>query len=308
MSADCPRSPVAGLHATLSSVSPSAINCEIAVLPLELLLSLQRSHFLLVGKTIQVSKEPGAGYNVISNGQVKVDGQECNLVNCIQRKITLTSHKEYRNLQETILSKPMVLFTSVKLTEGSTKDTVYAIIVNTRHPRLRQEIEDSMKDVTASEVGASYVLQFTLQKTVQSYFSLKEGYKMHGLDLDFTCEFKCDSFDVFHWLGRITKTKELNGKILDLSCITEDEKCKVKKLLDNMSASNVQIESISQQSPGAVSSFHTGSSEDEVFSSSQVQPYAKRTSVKETSSSQLPVVNEKSYLLQFTQHLPKYIE
>ncbi|XP_067842082.1 mesenteric estrogen-dependent adipogenesis protein-like isoform X2 [Heptranchias perlo] len=262
MSADCPRSPVAGLHATLSSVSPSAINCEIAVLPLELLLSLQRSHFLLVGKTIQVSKEPGAGYNVISNGQVKVDGQECNLVNCIQRKITLTSHKEYRNLQETILSKPMVLFTSVKLTEGSTKDTVYAIIVNTRHPRLRQEIEDSMKDVTASEVGASYVLQ----------------------------------------------TKELNGKILDLSCITEDEKCKVKKLLDNMSASNVQIESISQQSPGAVSSFHTGSSEDEVFSSSQVQPYAKRTSVKETSSSQLPVVNEKSYLLQFTQHLPKYIE
>uniref|UniRef100_UPI00398EB9E9 mesenteric estrogen-dependent adipogenesis protein-like n=1 Tax=Pristiophorus japonicus TaxID=55135 RepID=UPI00398EB9E9 len=298
----------AGPGSPLPPVSPSATDCEIAVLPLELLLNLQRSQFHLVGKNIQVSKEPGAGYNVISNGQVKVNGQQCNLTNCIQRKITLTSHKEYRNLQETILSKPMILFTSGKLTEGSTKDTVYAVIVNTRHPRIRQEIEDSMKDVTASEVGANYVLQFTLQKTIQSYFSLKEGYKMHSLGLDFTCELKCDSFDVFHWLGRIAKTKELNGKIVDLSCTTEDEKCKVKKLLDKLSEPSIQIDSVSEPSPGAVSSFQTGSSKDEVFNSPQAQPCAKRTSVKEMSSSQLPAVNEKSYLLQFTQHLPKYIE
>ncbi|XP_067888931.1 mesenteric estrogen-dependent adipogenesis protein-like [Heterodontus francisci] len=308
MSADCPGSPVTNPHTPLSSVSPSAMSCEMAVLPLELLLSLQRSQFHMVGKTIQVSKEPGTGYNVICNGQVKVDGQQCDLVNCIQRKVTLTSHKEIRNLQETILSKPMILFTSVKLTEVSKKDVVYAVIVNTRHPRMRQQIEDSMKEVTASEIGANYVLQFTLQKTVQSYFSMKEGYKVHGLGLDFTCEFKCDSFDVFHWLGRISKSKELNGKILDLSCITEDEKCKVKKLLDKMSEPNVQTDIVSEQSPGAVSSLCAGASDNEVFSPSQAQLCAKRTSVKETSSSQLPVVNEKSYLLQFTQNLPKYIE
>ncbi|XP_041054562.1 mesenteric estrogen-dependent adipogenesis protein-like isoform X3 [Carcharodon carcharias] len=262
MSTDCPDSSVTDPHTPLPPVCPSATNCEIALLPLELLLSLQRSQFPVVGNSIQISKEPGAGYNVISNGQVNVDGQQCNLVNSIQRKITLTSHKEYRNFQETILSKPMVLFTNVKLTEGSKNEMVYAIIVNTRHPRMRQEIEDSMKDVTASEMETNYVLQ----------------------------------------------TKELNGKILDLSCITEDEKCKVKNLLDKMSEPNVRMDSVSEQSSGAVSSLCAGSSEKEVFSSSRAQPYAKRTPIKETSSTQLPVVNEKSYLLQFTQNLPKYIE
>ncbi|XP_078401485.1 mesenteric estrogen-dependent adipogenesis protein-like isoform X3 [Cetorhinus maximus] len=255
-------SPVTDPHTPLPPVCPSAMNCEIAVLPLELLLSLQRSQFPVVGNSIQISKEPGAGYNVISNGQVNVDGQQCNLVNSIQRKITLSSHKEYRNFQETILSKPMVLFTNVKLTEGSKNEMVYAIIVNTRHPRMRQEIEDSMKDVTASEMETNYVLQ----------------------------------------------TKELNGKILDLSCITEDEKCKVKNLLDEMSEPNVRMDSVSEQSSGAVSSLYAGSSEKEVFSSSRAQPNAKRTPIKETSSTQLPVVNEKSHLLQFTQNLPKYIE
>ncbi|XP_078401483.1 mesenteric estrogen-dependent adipogenesis protein-like isoform X1 [Cetorhinus maximus] len=301
-------SPVTDPHTPLPPVCPSAMNCEIAVLPLELLLSLQRSQFPVVGNSIQISKEPGAGYNVISNGQVNVDGQQCNLVNSIQRKITLSSHKEYRNFQETILSKPMVLFTNVKLTEGSKNEMVYAIIVNTRHPRMRQEIEDSMKDVTASEMETNYVLQFTLQKTVQSHFNMKEGYKIHGLGLDFTCEFKCDSFDVFHRFERTSKTKELNGKILDLSCITEDEKCKVKNLLDEMSEPNVRMDSVSEQSSGAVSSLYAGSSEKEVFSSSRAQPNAKRTPIKETSSTQLPVVNEKSHLLQFTQNLPKYIE
>ncbi|XP_078078342.1 mesenteric estrogen-dependent adipogenesis protein-like [Mustelus asterias] len=302
MSTRCPPSPAR------PPVPPSALSCELAVLPLELLLSLQRPHFLVQGKSIQISQAAGAGYNVISNGQVQVDGQQCSLLNCIPRKVTLTSQKEYKSLQETLLSKPMVLFTSVKLTEDSKKDMIYAVIVNTRHPRMRQEIEDSMNNVTASEMGTNYVLQFTLQKAVELFFSLNEGYKIHGLDLDFTCELKCDSFDVFHRLERTSKTKELNGKILDLSCTTEDEKCKVKSLLDKMSDPNVQIGSVSEQNPGAVSSICAGSSGKEVLSSSRAQPCVKRTPIKEMPSTQLPAVNEKSYLLQFTQNLPKYIE
>ncbi|XP_038674712.1 mesenteric estrogen-dependent adipogenesis protein-like isoform X1 [Scyliorhinus canicula] len=286
--------------------SPSATSCELALLPLELLLSLQRAQFLVVENNIEIRKGPGAGYNVISNGQVKVDGQQCNLLNCIPRKITLASLKEYRSLQETILSKPMVLFTSVKLTEGCKKDMIYAVIVNTRHPRMRKEIEDSMNKVTAPGTGTTYVLQFTLQKTVQSFFSLKEGYKIHGLGLDFTCELKYDSFDVSHL--STSKTKELNGKIMDLSCITEDEKCKVKFFLDKLGEPNIQIGSVSEQDLGAVSSLCVGSSGKEVFSSTCTPPDAKRTPVKKMSSTQLPAVNEKSYLLQFTQNLPKYIE
>ncbi|XP_051882371.1 mesenteric estrogen-dependent adipogenesis protein-like [Pristis pectinata] len=299
MSVDCPGSSV-----TSSPVSPSAINCEIAILPVELLLSLQKSQFHLVGTTIEVRKEPGIGYNVIADGQVRVDGQQYNLVNCIHSKVTLTTHKEHKDFQKMILSKLMVFFTTVKATESSSKDLVYAVIVNTRHPRMRQEIENSMKDIKASEVGTKCVLQFTLQKAVQSYFSLKDVHITHNLGLEFTCEYKCSSSDVFH--GCTTKTKELNGKILDLSCKTEDEKSKVKKLLDKMSEPIVEIKIGSVQSPGMVSSFQAGTLEDKVFSSTQ--PYAKHSSVKETSSSQLPAVNEKSYLLQFTQHLPKYIE
>ncbi|XP_038674713.1 mesenteric estrogen-dependent adipogenesis protein-like isoform X2 [Scyliorhinus canicula] len=242
--------------------SPSATSCELALLPLELLLSLQRAQFLVVENNIEIRKGPGAGYNVISNGQVKVDGQQCNLLNCIPRKITLASLKEYRSLQETILSKPMVLFTSVKLTEGCKKDMIYAVIVNTRHPRMRKEIEDSMNKVTAPGTGTTYVLQ----------------------------------------------TKELNGKIMDLSCITEDEKCKVKFFLDKLGEPNIQIGSVSEQDLGAVSSLCVGSSGKEVFSSTCTPPDAKRTPVKKMSSTQLPAVNEKSYLLQFTQNLPKYIE
>ncbi|XP_048388039.1 mesenteric estrogen-dependent adipogenesis protein-like [Stegostoma tigrinum] len=299
MSADCPQ-PLA-VRDSPNFLPGTSMCCEIAVLPLELLLSLQRSHFHVVGNNIQIVQRPGAGYNVISNGQVKAERQ-WNLTECIQRKVTVTSLKKYRNLQETILSKPMVFLTSIKPPEVSKKEMAYAIIVNTHHSKMRQEIQDSMNDVTASEIEANYILQITVQKAVQSFFSMKEGYKMDGLGLDFTCELKCDSFDC------TSKIKELDGKVLDLSCLTEDEKCKVKNLLDNMSEPNIQINTASEQSPGEVPSLCAGSSEKEVFSSSQGQSYAKRTSVKEKSSTQYPAVNEKSYLLQFTQNLPRYIE
>ncbi|XP_069747675.1 testis-expressed protein 26 isoform X3 [Narcine bancroftii] len=293
MSVACPWSSVTDSSAT----RPSAV--QIAVLPIEWLLILQKSQFHLAGKTIEVRNEAGAGYNVISNGQVRMDGQQYNLVNCIQSKVTLTSQKEYKDFQKLLLSKLMVFFATVKVTEGSTK--VYAVIVNTRHPRMRQEIEDNMKDVTALEMGAKYVLQLTLQKSVQSYFSLKDLSVIHDRSLVFTCEYK--SSDDFH--GCTTKTKELNGNILDLSYVTEDEKCEVKKLLDKMSES-IQANIGSAQSSGVVSSYEAGSSEDKVCCSTQ--PCAKRSSGKQESSLQLPAVNEKSYLLQFTQHLPRYIE
>ncbi|XP_072119056.1 mesenteric estrogen-dependent adipogenesis protein-like [Mobula birostris] len=279
---------------------PSAIDCEIVVLPIELLLSLQKSHFHLLGKTIKVRKEPGIGYNVISNGQVRVNGQQYNLVNYMHSKVTVNSHKEYKDLKKTILSKLMVFFTIVKVTEGSSQDTVYAVIVNTRHPRMRQEIESSMKDVKASEVGTKYAFQFTLQKAIQSFFSLKDACITPDLGLEFTCEYKCDSSDVFHECT--TKTKELNGKIFDLSSVTEDGQSKVMKLLDQMSEDFAETET----GPAEVSSFQADFSGDKVVHSTQ--QFAKRSSVKETSSSQWPAVNEKSYLLQFTQHLPKYIE
>ncbi|XP_072899949.1 mesenteric estrogen-dependent adipogenesis protein-like [Hemitrygon akajei] len=298
MSVNCSGSLLTSSAAAQLPDLPSAVDCEIVVLPIDLLLSLQKSHFHLLGNTIKVRKEPGIGYNVISNGQVRVDGQQCNLVNYIHSNVTLNSHKEYKDLKKIILSKLMVFFTIVKVTEGSSQDIVYAVIVNTRHPRMRQEIESSMKDVKASEVGTKYAFQFTLQKAIQSFFSLKGAHITHDLGLEFTCEYKCDSSDVFHGCT----TKELNGKIFDLSSVTEDGKSKVKKLLEQMSEAIAETEI----GPGQVSSFQTDFSGDKVFHSTQ--QFAKHSSGKETSSSQWPAVNEKSYLLQFTQHLPKYIE
>ncbi|XP_078259169.1 mesenteric estrogen-dependent adipogenesis protein-like [Rhinoraja longicauda] len=272
---------------------------EMALLPIELLLSLHKSHFCLTGRTLEIRGGAGSGYNVISDGPVGVDGRMCNVVNCIQSTVTLTSRKEYKDFQTMILSKLMVFFTSVEVTEGSTK--FYAVIVNTHHPRMRQEIEDSLKNVTASEVSGKYVLQFSLQNAVRSCFSLRD---VQERGLVFTCVYLCDPSNVSHVCT--TKTKELNGRMLNLSPVTEDEKCKVKKLLDKMSEPTVQMTTGPVQSPAVVSSYQAGSLEDKV--SSSTQPDAKRLSVKDRSSSQLTTVNEKSHLLQFTQHLPKYIE
>lgn len=272
---------------------------EMALLPIELLLSLHRSHFCLTGRTLEIRGGAGSVYNVISDGPVGVDGRMCNVVNCIQSTVTLTSRKEYNDFQKTILSKLMVFFTSVEVTEGSTK--VYAAIVNTHHPKMRQEIEDSLKNVTASEASGKYVLQFSLQNAVRSCCSLKD---VQERGLVFTCVYLSDPSNVSRECT--TKTKELNGKMLNLSPVTEDEKCKVKKLLDKMSGPIVQMNTGSVQSPDEVSSYQAGCLEGKV--SSSTQPYAKSLSIKDGSSSQLTAVNEKSYLLQFTQHLPKYIE
>ncbi|XP_048453876.1 uncharacterized protein LOC109934433 [Rhincodon typus] len=289
MSADCPQ-PLA-VRDPPNFLPGTSMSCEIAVLPLELLLSLQRSHFHVVGNNIQIVQRPGAGYNVISNGQVKAERQ-WNLTECIQRKDKLALE----------LSR---MFTRLTMARHG--------VISAWHDGLLAAwpggilaawcgLSIDFQPHNDSQSGSLESLKFTVQKTVQSFFSMKEGYKMDGLGLDFTCELKHDSFEC------TSKIKELDGKILDLSCLTEDEKCKVKNLLDNMSEPNIQINTASEQSPGAVSSLCAGSSEKEAFSSSRGQSYAKRTSVKEKSSTQYPAVNEKSYLLQFTQNLPRYIE
>uniref|UniRef100_A0A2D4JWY5 Mesenteric estrogen-dependent adipogenesis protein n=1 Tax=Micrurus paraensis TaxID=1970185 RepID=A0A2D4JWY5_9SAUR len=250
--------PATLVRPSLTSVSSGELqslrtcNCEMAVLPLRQLLSLQPDSFLLQGDTLTVlsplDRRPGGGFTVISDGFFHLDGrQQCRLTGYFKRHVELNSHHDYKNYRETILGRPMVFIINVRTKYNSSKEKTYALLVNTRHPKMRRQIENSMNNIISSVIGESYKLQFNFQDVVKKFFP-SEAYLVHEESLSFSYEFKTDAlFDFLYWFGISKRTVSINGKVLNLSSTNPEKKEIITKFLDKMSEPNLRSNSFSDR-------------------------------------------------------------
>ncbi|XP_007522465.1 mesenteric estrogen-dependent adipogenesis protein isoform X1 [Erinaceus europaeus] len=262
-------------------------DCELALLPLEQLLRLQPGAFQLRGDQLAVPgpSGPGAsaargGFNVFSDGLVRLDGQLYRLSNHIRRYVELTNYCDYKDYRETILSKPMVFFINVQTKKDTTKERTYAFLVNTRHPKVRRQIEQGMDTVISSVIGESYRLQFDFQDAVKNFFP-PENEVVNGENLSFVYEFKADAlFDFFYWFGLSNSTVKVNGKVMNLSSTSPEKKETIKLFLEKMSEPLIRRSSFSDRKFSVTSR----GSIDEVFNCN----LSPRSSLTEPLLAELP--------------------
>ncbi|XP_068382768.1 mesenteric estrogen-dependent adipogenesis protein [Eschrichtius robustus] len=260
-------------------------DCELALLPLAQLLRLQPGAFQLRGDQLVVPgpAEPAAtrgGFNVFSDGHVRLDGQRYRLSSYIRRYVELTNYCDYKDYRETILSKPMLFFINVQTKKDSSKERTYAFLVNTRHPKIRRQMEQGMDMAISSVIGESYWLQFDFQEAVKNFFP--PGNKLvNGEDLSFVYEFKADAlFDFFYWFGLSNSTVKVNGKVLNLSGTSPEKKETIKLFLEKMSEPLIRRSSFSDRKFSVTSR----GSLDEVFDCN----LSPRSSLMEPLWSELP--------------------
>ncbi|KAM4797142.1 mesenteric estrogen-dependent adipogenesis protein [Rhinophrynus dorsalis] len=238
--------------ASISSVmlgTATTANCEIGVLPLKLLLELQSQYLRQEGSALTSTNQHG-GFNLFSDGTSRVDGEQCQIINYIERKVELKSHFDYKDYRETVLSKPMLfLVNAKKINNQSTSEKTFAVIVNTRHPKIRAQVEGGMNDVISSVMGENYRLQFEFQDVVKE-FLLMEGFEMVEDTLGFSYTFKVDVLiDIFHLLGLSKKKCQVTGRIQNLYCTKPSKKDKVKMFLSRMTNPLIRLGSSSEHRP-----------------------------------------------------------
>ncbi|XP_053564444.1 mesenteric estrogen-dependent adipogenesis protein [Bombina bombina] len=239
---------------SMSSVSSDFLrtvttcNCEMALLPLKLLLDLQPEYLQIVENTLTMKNPSGGGYNLISDGDMNIDGQQCKIINYIQRKVNLKSHWDYKDYRENLLNKPMLFLTNAKkINSQSASERTFAFIVNTRHPKMRAQVEGGMNNVISSVFGENYSMQFEFQNIVKDFLQ-RQNFETTGETLSFSYTFKVDAFfDLFHLLGLSKKTCQVNGNIINLYCTTPSKKDTVKMFLSNMSNPLIRIGSSSDR-------------------------------------------------------------
>ncbi|XP_073439272.1 mesenteric estrogen-dependent adipogenesis protein [Dendrobates tinctorius] len=209
-------------------------NCEIALLPLKLLVELQDRHLTLEDDVLTSNNYFG-GFNVYSDGTALIDGRQCRIVNYIQRKVTLRSHVDYKDYRETLLAKPLLFITNAKkVNSDSTSAKTFAIIVNTRHPQIKAKVEGGLNNVISSVMGENYQLQFTFHNDVREYLQ-RQNFELIEDNLNFSFTFKLDVFvDFFYLFGLSKKNFDLHGKILNLYCTNNSRKERVKMFLSKM--------------------------------------------------------------------------
>ncbi|XP_038618064.1 mesenteric estrogen-dependent adipogenesis protein [Tachyglossus aculeatus] len=260
-------------------------DCELALLPLSQLLLLQAQAFQLRGDLLLLlpaPHRPSGGFNVFGHGFVRLDGRLYRLSNYIKRFMELSSHRDYKDYRETLLSRPMLFFTDVRTGTGpSCQEKTYALLVNTRHPKIRRQIEHGMDQVISSVFGESYSLRFDFQKVVKSFFP-PGSEVVNGEDLSFAYEFKSDAlFDFFYWFGLSKSTVEVTGKVLNLSSTSPAKKETIKLFLEKMSEPLVRRASFSDRKFSVTSR----GSIDDVFNCS----LSPRSSLTEPLLTGLPV-------------------
>lgn len=226
-------------------------DCELALLPLAQLLRLQPGAFQLRGDQLVVAGpgEPAArgGFNVFGDGLVRLDGQLYRLSSYIKRYVELTNYCDYKDYRETILSKPMLFFINVQTKKDTSKERTYAFLVNTRHPKIRRQIEQGMDMVISSVIGESYRLQFDFQEAVKNFFP-PGNEVVNGENLSFAYEFKADAlFDFFYWFGLSNSIVKVNGKVLNLSSTSPEKKETIKLFLEKMSEPLIRRSSFSDR-------------------------------------------------------------
>ncbi|XP_021091966.1 mesenteric estrogen-dependent adipogenesis protein isoform X1 [Heterocephalus glaber] len=163
------------------------------------------------------------------------------------RYVELTNYCDYKDYRETILSKPMLFFINVQTKQDTSKEKTYALLVNTRHPKIRRQIEQGMDMVISSVIGESYRLKFDFQEVVKNFFP--PGTEViNGENLSFVYEFKADAlFDFFYWFGLSNSTVNVNGKVLNLSSTSPEKKETIKLFLEKMSEPFIRRSSFSDR-------------------------------------------------------------
>ncbi|XP_012863223.2 mesenteric estrogen-dependent adipogenesis protein [Echinops telfairi] len=161
--------------------------------------------------------------------------------------VELTNYCDYKNYRETILSKPMLFFVNVRSKKDTSREKTYAFLVNTRHPKIRRQIEQGMDLVISSVIGESYRLQFDFQEAVKSFFP-PGNEVVNGEALSFAYEFKADAlFDFFYWFGLSNSTVKVSGKVLNLSSTSPEKKETIKLFLEKMSEPFIRRSSFSDR-------------------------------------------------------------
>ncbi|XP_071990473.1 mesenteric estrogen-dependent adipogenesis protein [Engystomops pustulosus] len=216
-------------------------NCEIALLPLKLLIELQ-SKYLTLEDDVLTSHNKEGGFNLFSDGSALIEDRQCRIINYIQRKVTLRSHADYKDYRETLLSKPMLFITNAKKVNGaSTSARTFAFIVNTRHPQIRARVEGHMNDVISSVMGENYQLQFMLGSNVKEYLQ-RQSFELTEDNLSFSYTFKLDVLlDLFFLIGWSKKNCDLQGKVLNLHCTNANRKEKVRSFLSKMTTPLIRL-------------------------------------------------------------------
>ncbi|KAF6120316.1 mesenteric estrogen dependent adipogenesis [Phyllostomus discolor] len=172
--------------------------------------------------------------------------------------------------------------THTSLSNSASKfvERTYAFLVNTRHPKIRRQIEQGMNMVISSVIGESYRLQFDFQEAVKNFFPLGNEV-VNGENLSFAYEFKADAlFDFFYWLGLSNSTVQVNGKVLNLSSSSPEKKETIKLFLEKMSEPLIRRSSFSDRKFSVTSR----GSIDEVFNCS----LSPRSSLMEPLLAELP--------------------
>ncbi|KAM3933117.1 mesenteric estrogen-dependent adipogenesis protein [Leptodactylus fuscus] len=223
----------------LSSITTA--NCEIALLPLQLLIELQDT-YLTMENDVLTSNNYSGGFNLFSDGTALIDGRQCKVINYIQRKVTLRSHADYKDYRETLLAKPMLFITNAKkVNSNTTTAKTFGIIVNTRHPQIRGRVEAGMNEVISSVLGENYQLQFAFHNDVREYLK-RQNFELTEDNLSFSFVFKLDVFwDFFYTFGLSKKCCDLQGKVLNLYCSNNSRKEKVKLFLSKMTAPLIRL-------------------------------------------------------------------
>uniref|UniRef100_A0A7M4EYT8 Mesenteric estrogen dependent adiposis n=1 Tax=Crocodylus porosus TaxID=8502 RepID=A0A7M4EYT8_CROPO len=227
---------------SLSSISSGELRslrtcaCELAVLPLEQLLRLQPGAFQLLwesGVGQPTGRQGGHGLAPSSPWRGAWPG--------LIQDVVLTSHRDYKDYRDTILSRPLVFFTNVKIKPDFPNEKTYAFLVNTRHPKIRRQIEHGMDNIISSVFGESYKLRFDFQEVVKSFFP-PGSHVVNGDALSFSFEFKSDAlFDFFYWFGISKSTVAVNGKVLNLSSTNPEKKEIITMFLEKMSEPHARL-------------------------------------------------------------------
>ncbi|XP_008055030.2 mesenteric estrogen-dependent adipogenesis protein [Carlito syrichta] len=161
--------------------------------------------------------------------------------------VELTNYCDYKDYRETILSKPMLFFINVQTKKDTSKERTYAFLVNTRHPKIRRQIEQGMDMVISSVIGESYRLQFDFQEAVKNFFP-PGNEVVNAENLSFAYEFKADAlFDFFYWFGLSNSTVKVSGKVLNLSSTSPEKKETIKLFLEKMSEPLIRRSSFSDR-------------------------------------------------------------
>ncbi|XP_060231890.1 LOW QUALITY PROTEIN: mesenteric estrogen-dependent adipogenesis protein [Meriones unguiculatus] len=241
---------------SLTSISSAELralwtcDCELGLLPARQLMELLPSSLRLEGDRLVVpaggedggasssSSSSSGGFNVFADDLVRLDGRLRRLSGHLRRYVELTTYSEYRDYRETLLSKPLLFFVNLRTRKEACGERTYAFLANTRHPRIRRQLERGLDGVISSVIGESYRLQFDFRDALRASLppgcwppADGEGGPAFGFGFEAGA-----LLDVLHWLGLSRAEVAVTGSVLNLGSSGDgDKRDTVRRFLERMS-------------------------------------------------------------------------